>query len=183
MTSSLIQELQLEKHPAGGYWREIDRQETQIPSPFAPKLSFDSRDNRTDNPPRPLVTSIYHLLTKDSPSAVFIKNRSVAYHIHHQGKAEYTTITPIPGHPPRIEKKILGPDTAAGESRFLTFGSEVWKMARLPPGSEECLLSLVVVPGFHWEDHEFLTKEGLEELLAGVEGGEENIADFGKYLK
>ncbi|ESK85693.1 duf985 domain-containing protein [Moniliophthora roreri MCA 2997] len=168
----LIEELKLEKHPAGGYWRETDRQDVQIPSPFAP-----------NNAPRPLVTSIYHLLTPESPYAVFIKNRSVAYHILHQGKAEYTVITP--GNPPKVEKKVLGTNTAAGESRFLTFGSEVWKMAKLisDSDSEGCLLSLVVAPGFHWEDHEFLTKEGLDELFQGVEGGEEKIAEFQTYLK
>ncbi|ESK86104.1 hypothetical protein Moror_9340, partial [Moniliophthora roreri MCA 2997] len=46
------------------------------------------------------------------------------------------------------------------------------------------LLSLLVVaPGFHWEDHEFVTKEGLAELFQGVEGGEEKIAEFQTYLK
>lgn len=71
---------------------------------------------------------------------------------------------------------------------MLLVGTGVWKMSRLlsadldlaKAGSAEadkvgCLITEVVVPGFHWEDHKFLTKEGLEELLKGAPDREKMI--------
>ena len=46
-----------------------------------------------------------------------------------------------------------------------------------------CLITEVVVPGFHWEDHVFMKKQNLEDLFKGVEGGEKFIAEFEKYVK
>ncbi|KAJ7627665.1 hypothetical protein DFH06DRAFT_1007185, partial [Mycena polygramma] len=77
------------------------------------------------------------------------------YHALHQGRVEYTLITP--GSPPFIENKVMG---SADETRQLTAGSCVWKMSRLLPEElmqekpeEEkqnlgCLITEVVVPGF-----------------------------------
>ncbi|KAE9397677.1 hypothetical protein BT96DRAFT_775594, partial [Gymnopus androsaceus JB14] len=151
----LIKELNLQKHPEGGYFAETDRQTAQVSSPFA------------SNEPRSLGTSIYYLLTKDSPSGVIHMNKSVTYHVLHQGRAEYTLIYPT--NPPTIEKRIMGTNIAAGESRQLLVGTGVWKMSRLLPEDVEygCLITEVVVPGFHWEDHNFLTIEGLKTLLHG----------------
>ena len=87
------------------------------------------------------------------------------YHVLHQGRAEYTLITPgVAGKPPTIEKKVMGTNTAAGELRMLFVGTGVWKMSRLLPedlalgttpekaDKVGCLIHEVVVPGFHWED-------------------------------
>ena len=38
-----------------------------------------------------------------------------------------------------------------------------------------CLITEVVTPGFDWRDHEFLTRQGLEDLFKDVEGGEEYV--------
>lgn len=66
----------------------------------------------------------------------------------------------------------MGTNIAAGESRQLLVGTGVWKMSRLLPEDVEygCLITEVVVPGFHWEDHNFLTIEGLKTLLHGMQG-------------
>ena len=74
---------------------------------------------------RPLATSIYYLLSLDEPNGVFHMNKSAVrltigimlydrgnvtdvgiqtMHVLHQGRAEYTLITP--GSPPRIERKV-----------------------------------------------------------------------------
>ena len=107
------------------------------------------------------------------------------YHVLHQGRAEYTLITPgKDGAPPTVTTAVMGTNTAAGETRMLLVGTGVWKMSRLlsadlalaKPGSAEadkvgCLITESVVPGFHWEDHKFLTREGLEELFRGILDG------------
>ncbi|KAJ7915510.1 RmlC-like cupin domain-containing protein [Mycena leptocephala] len=175
----LVKELGLLKHPEGGYFLETDRQREEVPSPFA------------DGGSRSLATSIYYLLDYDSPSGVIHMNKSVTYHILHQGRVEYTLIAP--GNPPTIEKKIMG--LGPNETRQLLVGTGVWKMSRLLPEdvrqakTEEdkknlgSLITEVVVPGFHWEDHEFLTKDGLVDLLKDMTDKESLISDLTVHLK
>ncbi|KAJ7232065.1 RmlC-like cupin domain-containing protein [Mycena rebaudengoi] len=153
-SQELIAQLNLQKHPEGGYYAETDRQKSLVPTPFV-----------EGDPPRSLATSIYYLLTHDSPNGFFHMNKSVTYHIHHQGRAEYTLITP--GHE--------GP--GKGETRMLLVGTGVWKMSRL-------LDADVATEGekrrlFHWEDHNFLTLEGLRSLMS--KNGE--VREFEKYVK
>ncbi|KAL6305478.1 RmlC-like cupin domain-containing protein [Sparassis latifolia] len=156
--STLIKELKLLKHPEGGYFAETDRQVDEIPSPFANGAS------------RSLATTIYYLFTPHQPNGVFHMNKSVTMHVLHQGRAEYTLITP--GSPPRVEKQIMGFNILAGEVLQLLVPSGVWKMSRLLPADISapdpervgCLITEVVFPGFAWQDHGFLTKEGLDEL-------------------
>jgi len=177
----LIETLELQKHPEGGYFVETDRQAAIIPSPFA------------DNEPRSLATAIYYLLTYDRPDGLFHMNKSFTYHVLHQGRAEYTLITPVTGGPPKIEVKVMG--TGPGAHRQLLVGKGIWKKSRILSedmalGKSDqdkerigCLITEVVVPGFHWEDHAFMKKEDLEDLFKGVQGGEKFIAEFEKYVK
>ena len=111
----------------------------------------------------------------------------------HQGRAEYTLITPVPGGPPKVEVKVMG--TGPGEHRQLLVGTNIWKKSRILPEdmalwkSDQdkdrigCLITEVVCPGFHWEDHKFMSKRHLEDLFKDVEGGEKFIAEFEKYIK
>lgn len=119
------------------------------------------------------------------------------YHVLHQGRAEYTLIYPGEnGNPPRVEKHVMGTNAAAGEVRQLLVGTSVWKVSRLLPQDVEicrsteggvenwgCLITEVVVPGFAWEDHTFLTLEELKEIFAGVEGGEKYVNEYSKFLR
>lgn len=111
----------------------------------------------------------------------------------HQGRAEYTLITPVAGGPPKVEVKVMG--VGPGEHRQLLVGTGIWKKSRILPedialGKSDqdkdkigCLITEVVVPGFHWEDHVFMEKRHLEDMFKGVQGGEKIIAEFAKYVK
>jgi len=46
-----------------------------------------------------------------------------------------------------------------------------------------CLITEVVVPGFHWEDHGFMKSQDLNDLFRDVEGGEDFIAKFANHVK
>lgn len=46
-----------------------------------------------------------------------------------------------------------------------------------------CLITEVVVPGFHWEDHKFLTKESLLELLKDIPDKEGLISELVPHVK
>jgi len=94
-----------------------------------------------------------------------------------------------------VEKKIMGTNVQAGEQRQLFVGTGVWKMSRIPLEDLEaakiqdekdhtgCLITEVVTPGFHWEDHKFLSLEGLQELFKEVEGGEEKVKALAQFVK
>ena len=115
------------------------------------------------------------------------------YHVLHQGRAEYTLITPVPGGTPKVEVKVMG--VGPGEHRQLLVGKGVWKKSRILPedvglgkSDEEkdrvgCLITEIVVPGFHWEDHVFMQKHHLDGLFKGVPGGDKFIAEFGDHVK
>ncbi|OSD07898.1 hypothetical protein PYCCODRAFT_1441729 [Trametes coccinea BRFM310] len=177
--SVLIEELKMIKHPEGGYFVETDRQTEKVPSPFA------------GGAPRSLATTIHYLLTPDERNGVFHMNKSATMHVLHQGRAEYTLITP--GSPPTIERKVMGPNIHAGESLQLLVPTGVWKMSRLLPEdlalaksskSEDqwgCLITEVVFPGFAWEDHGFLTREEFERLWDGAVPAE--AEELVKYIK
>lgn len=164
--SELIKQLKLQVHPEGGYFVETDRREEQVPSPYA-----GGQD-------RSLATSIYYLLTASQPNGVWHMNKSVTYHVLHQGRAEYTLIHPT--NPPRIETMIMGDNAAAGETRMLLVGTGVWKKSRILPEDLKtaqtdeqkervgCLITEVVVPGFHWEDHKYLTMAEFDALFEGA---------------
>ncbi|KAJ7040813.1 RmlC-like cupin domain-containing protein [Mycena alexandri] len=163
----LVKQLGLQRHPEGGYYVETDRQKDVVRTPFVEGV-----------PPRALATSIYYLLARDSPHGYFHMNKSVTYHVHHQGRAEYTLITPrAGGGAPLIERHIIGSDVENGESRLLIVGTggDVQDKA----GKAGCLITEVVVPGFHWEDHAFMTKKVFRELMG--EGEEAKALE--RYVK
>lgn len=78
---------------------------------------------------------------------------------------------------------------------MLLVGTGVWKMSQLLPEDLEaakteeqknktnCLITEVVTPGFHWEDHKYLTKDTLRELFGGTEGGAARIEEFSEFVK
>jgi predicted cupin superfamily sugar epimerase len=88
----------------------------------------------------------------------------------------------------------MGTDVAAGEVRQLLVGTGVWKKSSLLPADLEsaktqdqkdclgCLITEVVTPGFHWEDHQFLTMGGLQELLKGVVGEAKIVEELAPFI-
>ncbi|KAJ6600759.1 RmlC-like cupin domain-containing protein [Mycena sp. CBHHK59/15] len=166
---TLMEQLGLQRHPEGGYYAETDRREEQVPTPFV-----------DGTPPRALATSIYYLLTPDSPNGFFHTNKEQL------GWTE----TDVPRPPPGTRR--VHADHAGGGSwrrtdggatrgrrggmRLLIVGTGVWKMSRLLEEDVRmygdragCLITEVVVPGFHWEDHAFLTMEEFRELIGESE--------------
>jgi uncharacterized protein len=120
------------------------------------------------------LSSLGEELTRTSRSS-----RCQTFHLHHAGRAIYTLVNPRTS-PPEIQRVVMGPDSSAGELKQLFVGGGWWKASELleedlqAAGEDEekkektgCLISEVVVPGFHWEDHAFLDEKGLEELAKG----------------
>ena len=94
------------------------------------------------------MTSIFYLLTADSPVGQWHLNRSDIVHYFHLGSPLHYYLIHPDG---RLETAVLGPDLAAGQRLQLTVPGGVWKASHLPAG-DYGLISEAVSPGFEYED-------------------------------
>jgi uncharacterized protein len=144
--AEVIDALGLSGHFEGGYFRETFRPIHRDKLPTA-------------RGPRGTMTSIYYMLTDDSPVDHFHTKHSDGIQFHHFGAPlTYHLIHPDG----RYEAVVLGPDLAAGQAPSLAVAGGVWKAAELPAG-EYGLVSEVVAPGWEMEDMILVTRA---ELLA-----------------
>ncbi|EWC45622.1 hypothetical protein DRE_05183 [Drechslerella stenobrocha 248] len=188
----LIHTLALQAHPEGGYFVQTDKSFSHIiPNPF---LTAPPRDPFADtaataaatdaegaDATRTASTTIFYLLTRGSPKGHFHRNKARTMHLHHRGRARYVLLHAdewdgTPGGC-RVESYIVGGGVEDGERlQWMGEGGE-YKASYLLDGGDEgegagCLISEVVVPGFEFTDHDFLTFERLV-LLVGEEKAEE----------
>lgn len=135
---------------------------------------------------RRLSTTIYYLLTPDRHDNFIHMNKSTTMHVLHQGRAEYVLIYPQKsGNKPIVKRVVMGPDVSRGEVRQLYVETGVWKASRLLSSDMEeveqskivadrvgCLITEVVMPGFEWEDHRWMTSEDVDLLFPEDENEE-----------
>lgn len=139
----LIQTLQLEPHVEGGYFRRT----------YGAKRSLTVDQGEE----RPIMSSIYYLLTDDSPVGYFHRNLSDIVHYWHCGDPLTYYLIDAGGQYREVE---LGPDLDRGQRLQLTVPGGVWKATELRRGSFG-LLSEAVAPGFDYADMELATEQGL----------------------
>ena len=72
-----------------------------------------------------------------------------------------------------MEEFAVGPDVERGERIMWVVDGGVWKSSQMAEGEEEegLLISEVVVPGFDYRDHEFMSWDQLVEVV-GAERAE-----------
>jgi predicted cupin superfamily sugar epimerase len=108
------------------------------------------------------MTSIFYLLTSSSPRQALIRNKSP--HVHYWqggGRLEYVLITDKGD----VQKQVLGPNIAAGDTLQLICPSGYVKGSRLLDGAEWVLVGEAVSPGFDHRDMEMITKDELRALV------------------
>lgn len=144
----LVAALYLEPHLEGGYYRRTYQ-------------SNDQNMVTTTGGQRYRMTSIYYLLTHDSPVGHFHLNQSDIVHYYHLGDAiEYTLIFPDG----TLKTITMGSDVIAGECLQLQVSGGVWKASRLIEGSAGFgLISEAVSPGFDYADMELGDRQKLSE--------------------
>ena len=133
---SFIERLGLQAHIEGGYYRRTYQ------SSLTTKTAGNSRS---------LLSSIYYMLTDDSPIGHFHRNQSDIIHYWHAGEAlRYWLIDPQG----KLSHSILGP----GEEQQLQLlvPGGYWKATELEQG-EYGLLSEAVSPGFDYDDMQLAT--------------------------
>ncbi len=126
----------------GGYFRRSYCSDRSIDSEPDAGVSDEKHS-------RPLLSSIYYMLTDDSPIGYFHRNQSDIIHYWHAGSSlHYTLISPQG----EVSQHILGPSILDGNEQLqLTVAGGYWKASRLIQG-EYGLLSEAVAPGFDYAD-------------------------------
>lgn len=161
----IIDDWGLIQHQEGGYFKETDR------SPFMMTVSDENSaigqdvEGSSAGPTtvsRNYSTLIYYLLTPDRPVGKLHKNKNRITHILQRGKGQYVLIYPDG----RVKSFKVGFDYKNGEVSQWVVPGDVYKASFLAPNEEfsnGLLISEVVVPGFDFKDHNFMS--GRQELV------------------
>ena len=132
---TVIEQLGLEAHVEGGYFKRTFQADH--------RARIDLGDGA-----RFTMTSIFYLLSDDSPTGHWHLNRSDIIHYYHLGSpVHYYMIHPDGS----LETAVLGPDLASGQRLQLTVKGGTWKASHLPEG-DYGLVSEAVSPGFEYTD-------------------------------
>jgi uncharacterized protein len=157
-----IKKLGLQKHPEGGYFKEVYRSEESIPVHSLHERYSGDRNHST---------SIYFLITSSEFSAFhriksdetwhFYSGSSLTLHMI-DGKGKYSSVK-------------LGTNPDSGELFQFTIPYGVWFAAEVNKPGSYALVGCTVAPGFYYDDFE-LGK--IEELLKLFPQHEEVIEKF-----
>jgi purine nucleoside permease/predicted cupin superfamily sugar epimerase len=137
-TQELVKALNLEAHVEGGYFRQTFKADH--------RALID-----TENGPRVTMTSIYYLLSAESPIGHFHMNQSDIMHYFHTGDPiTYSLIHPDG----RLETVIMGSDPSKGQVMQMMVKGGIWKASQIPINGEYGygLIGEAVAPGFEYSD-------------------------------
>ena len=135
----LINELELQAHPEGGYYKETYRS----------AQTLDGQD-------RQLLTSIYFLLTAENVSR-FHRIKSDELWYFHAGSPLIVHTLSERGH----EQHHLGLDLSKGQQPFLWIPKDTIFGSSILDAEGYALVSCAVAPGFDFRDFELFTAEQL----------------------
>lgn len=145
----LIEQLELQPHIEGGYYRRS----------YSSELTTGQARQ-----PRPLMSSIYYLLTDDSPIGHFHRNRSDIIHYWHVGQALTYHLIDTQGNYCRV---TLGPNLQAGQQLQLLVPGGYWKASELQQG-DYGLVSEAVCPGFDYSDMELASSRQMQQHFPDI---------------
>ncbi len=135
-STAIIAQLDLEPHIEGGYFRRS----------YTAAHSINGRA---------AMSSIYYLLSGDSPVGHLHRNRSDILHFWQGGKPLHYTLVSPNGE---VSHPIMGPNIAEGELLQMLVPGGYWKASELKANrlasSDYGLISEAVCPGFDFADHE-----------------------------
>jgi predicted cupin superfamily sugar epimerase len=141
-----INELGLEEHPEGGYYREVYRSKEMI------KVRYEEAQIEKK---RNLFTSIYFLLTKEKFSAFHRIKSDELWHFHEGDSILIHSIDPKG----ILQSRVLGKDLANGEQLQLVVSAGEWFASEVTEGGEYSLVGCTVAPGFDFSDFEIADSE------------------------
>ncbi len=145
-----IEKLALQKHPEGGWFKEVYRSGESI--------AIDALDNRFSGP-RSISTSIYFLLKQGEFSAFHKIKSDEIWHFHDGGILEIYSISPEG----KLSVHKLGLNIAEGELPQINIPHGHYFAAK--PKTDFTLVSCTVAPGFDFEDFELPKKADIIQLF------------------
>jgi purine nucleoside permease/predicted cupin superfamily sugar epimerase len=145
----LAKALNLEAHVEGGYFRQTFKADHR------PTIATDHGDRVT-------MTSIYYLLSAESPIGHFHMNQSDIMHYFHVGDPITYYMIIADGS---LQKTILGPDPTKGHQMQLMVKGGTWKASKTPTDGKYGygLIGEAVAPGFEYADMQLGKKAMLLE--------------------
>lgn len=135
----LIQHLDLQPHPEGGYFKETYRSLYSIPNGVL-------QGNHVGD--RSYGTGIYFLLTADTFSAFHRIEQDELWFFHQGAPIELHMISPEGDH----SVHIIGNDIINGQQPQLLVPRTYWFAAKVVEEGEFSLVSCTVSPGFDFRD-------------------------------
>jgi len=141
-----IEKLQLQKHPEGGWYKEVYRSAEMVPASALPTGFSGSRS---------ISTSIYYLLEGDDFSAFHRIKSDEIWHFY-TGTSAIEIISVEEG---KIRKQFLGDNPRENQFFQIVVPKNTWFAARLVNKQGFALAGCTVSPGFHFDDFEMANQE------------------------
>jgi predicted cupin superfamily sugar epimerase len=141
----IIQQLDMQPHPEGGYYKETYRAAEVI--------------NTADGRKRNVSTAIYYMLTGGDKSHLHRLKSDEAWFFHQGETLEIVII-----EDGILRSVLLGNAIENGEVPQVTIPAGAWFGARLKAGKGYALVSCTVAPGFVFEDFEMGRKEDFASM-------------------
>jgi len=145
-----IEELKLEKHPEGGWFREIYRSEEIVGKEGLPKGFSGARN---------ISTSIYYLLEGNDFSSFHRIKSDEIWH-YYVGVSSIEILFIQNG---KLKKQVCGNKPEQGQHFQIIVPKNTWFAARLTDRKGFALVGCTVSPGFHFDDFELATNNLLKE--------------------
>ncbi|HPE75183.1 MAG TPA: cupin domain-containing protein [Draconibacterium sp.] len=146
-----ITKLNLEKHPEGGWFKEVYRSVEMISAKCLSGIFNGDRN---------ISTSIYYLLEGDDFSAFHRIKSDEIWH-YYAGNSSIEIITIRNGE---IEIQQLGNQSEEGHVFQFVVPAETWFAARVGNKKGFALVGCTVSPGFHFDDFELAGKNLIDEF-------------------
>lgn len=145
-----IKKLELQKHPEGGWFKEVYRADELIKKEHLPERFSGERHHST---------SIYFLLTSDTFSAFHRIKSDELWHFY-AGSACTIYIIDEAGN---YSEAVLGNDLEKNEVFQCTIPKGVWFGAKVNDDNSFVIAGCTVSPGFNFDDFELAERKYLLE--------------------
>ena len=152
LVTDIIETLELQPHPEGGYFRETYRSDEIIPQEALPSV-FDGSRNYS--------TSIYYLLQSGDFSAFHKIRQDEIWHFYLGSPVELYMISETG----LLTKTIVGNDVGNGQVPQFIVPKDYWFAAFVKEKNSYSLVGCTVAPGFDFRDFTMASRKALIELF------------------
>lgn len=149
---TIIEQLGLQQHPEGGFFKETYRAKEQVKNAHLPGEYEGDRH---------VSTAIYFMLTSDTFSAFHKIEQDELWHFHFGSTIELHVISPKGEH----TTHLIGNDLLKGEEPQLVVPGNHWFAAKVVDEDSYSLVSCTVAPGFDFRDFVLPQRQSLLKLF------------------